>query len=322
MTELITFGETPLRFTPPGNERLEMAREANIYADGTASNVAVAAHELGAETCWLSKLPDTPLGRSVEAQLEEQGIETTIAWSENPELRQGLTFRESGTTPRESKHWHDRANTAAATAAPADFPMNEVQQTEIIFAGLGTAVLSEEAAKTTGALLRAAGGSGAMTAVSLDYSPGLAPPETYSGVLESLSDEIDVLFANEETARKALDRKGGPRELANTLAAEYGLEIIVVTRSDRGAVALRDSPATNIIHEREAIAGETVDPTGQQGAFIGAFLEQLIEGADTARALTHAVAVATIARTIPGPFLTTTSGEIDPLVERVIEKSQ
>lgn len=322
MTELITFGETPLRFSPPDRERLETAREATIYADGTASNVAVAAGELGAETLWLSKLPETPLGRRVKTQLEEQEVETHVAWSEDPAHRQGLTFRESAAFPRESRYWHDRGNTAAASATPADFPMDRVQDTEIIFTGLGTAVLSKQAAETTGALLRAAGGSGAMAAVDLDYSQGLAPPDTYSGVLESIASDVDLLFAQEKTAREALDRTGGPRELANTIAADYDLEIIVITRSDRGAVALRDSPGTNIIHERKPIDTEDVDPAGQHGAFVGAFLQQLIAGEDTARSLTYAVAAASLARTIPGPFLTTTPDELESVADRVIDKSQ
>jgi 2-dehydro-3-deoxygluconokinase len=161
-----------------------------------------------------------------------------------------------------------------------------------------------------------------MTAVDLDYSEGLAPPETYIGVLETLAEEIDVLFADEESAREALDRSGGPRELANTIAAEYGLEIVVIRRLDRGAVALRDTPGTNIIHERETIETDTVDPTGEPGAFIGAFLEQLIEGSDTARSLTYAVAAGTLSRTIPGPFLTSTPGELDALADKIIDKSK
>lgn len=320
MAELITFGETPLRFSPPGNERLEMAREATIHADGTASNVAVAAEELGAETLWLSKLPRTPLGRRVKTQIEEQEIETHVAWSEDPAHRQGILFRESPAVPRGSKYWHDRGNTAGATATPADFPMDRVQNTEIVFAGLGTAVLSQQATETTGALLRAAGGSGAMAAVDLDYSRGLAPPEAYSGVLDRLAEEIDVLFAGEEDAREALDRTGGPRELANTIAAEYDLEIIVIGRSDRGAVALRDSPGTNIIHERESIDTQDIDPSGEKEAFVGAFLQQLIAGGDTAASLTHAVAAGALARTIPGPFLTTTGGELESFVDRVAER--
>ena len=322
MTDLITFGETPLRFSPPGNERLERVDETTVYADGTASNVAVAANELGAETLWLSKVPDTPLGCRVEAQLEEQGIETHIAWDENGERRQGLLFREAGAEPRETRHHHDRGNTAAATAEPGDFPMEQVQASEIVFAGLGTAVLSETAATTTGAILRAAGGSGAMTAVSLDYSPDLAPPETYQGVFDTLSEEVDVVFASEEDVREALGRSGRPRELANTIAADYDLEIIVITRAERGAVALRNSPGTNIIHERATIPSEDIDRTGQRGAFVGAFLEQLIDGADTSRALTCGVAAATLARTIPGPFLTTTTGELDPIADAVVDASQ
>lgn len=322
MTDLITFGETPLRFSPPGSERLEMADQTTVYADGTASNVAVAATELGAETLWLSKLPDSPLGRRVETQVEEQGIETHIAWDESGELRQGLLFREAGAHPRTQRQLHDRGNTAGATAEPGDFPMEQVQNSEIIFAGLGTAVLSETAAATTGALLRAASGSGAMTAATLDYSPDLAPPPTYQGVFDSLATEIDVLFASEADVREGLDRSGRPRELANTLAADYNLEIIVITRAERGAVALRNSPGTNIIHERETIDSEDVDRTGQRGAFVGAFLEQLIDGADTSRALTYGVAAATLARTIPGPFLTTTTAELDPIADAVVEKSQ
>lgn len=322
MTELITFGETPLRLSPPGRQRLETARQATIHADGTASNAAIAAHRLGAQSLWLSKLPDTPLGRRVETQLEERGIETEVAWSDDQAHRQGLIFREPAVPPRDSKQYHDRANTAAAAATPGDFPMDRVQDTEIIFTGLGTAVLSQRAAETAGALLRAAGGSGAMAAVDLDYSEGLAPPETYSGVLETLAEDIDLLFANEENARRALDRTGGPRELANSIAAEYDLEIVVITRSDRGAVALRDSPGTNIIHERDPIDTQDADPTGRRGAFVGAFLQQLIAGADTADSLTHAVAAASLVRTIPGPFLTADPSELEPVVERVREESQ
>jgi 2-dehydro-3-deoxygluconokinase len=321
MTELITFGETPLRLSPPGRERLETAREATIDADGTASNAAVAANRLGAEALWLSKLPDTPLGRRVETQLEAQGIETGIAWSDDPTHRQGLTFREAAARPRESRQYHDRANTAAAAATPADFPMERVQNTEIVFAGLGTAVLSQQAAETTGALLRAAGGSGAMAVLDLDYSDGLAPPETYQGVMETLAGDTDLLFANEASARRALDRSGGARELANTIAAEYDLEIVVIVRSDRGAVALRDSPGTNIIHERDPVDVETVEPTGRRGAFVGAFLQQLIAGADTADSLTHAVAAGALARTVPGPFLTVGPDELAGVVEQVRERS-
>jgi len=322
MTDLITFGETPLRFSPEGNQRLEMAREATIHADGTESNVAVATQELGVEALWLSKLPDSPLGRRVVTQLEEQGIETDVAWADDGGLRQGFVFRESGSDPRESREYHDRQYTAAATAQPGDFPMDRVKNAPVVFTGLSTPVLSPETAETTRAILRASGGSGAVTAMDLDYSPALASAARYRETLEELAEDVDVLMANVSNANTVLERNGGPRELANVLASEYDFEITVITRSEKGAVALHDSPGTNVIHEREAVPTETVDPTGTRGAFVGAFLQQLIDGADTARSLTYAVAVAALSRTMPGPFLTTGGDEeIEPLVEEVDDRS-
>jgi 2-dehydro-3-deoxygluconokinase len=322
MTELVTFGETPLRMSPPENQRLEMARTMDIYADGMSSNVAVGAHELGAETMWLSKQPDTPLGRRVVTQVEEHGVTTDVTWTDDPKLRQGLTFRESASEPRESKYWQDRWNTAAASAEPSDFQMNLVQDSEMLFTDLSTPIQSHQAAETTQALLRAGGGGGAVTAVDLNYSPGLADAEQYRGLFEKLSEQIDVFFGNESDVQTVLDENGHARELANILAAEFDLDIVVITRAEHGAVALHDSPGTNVIHERETVDAPAVDPTGQHGAFIGGFLEELIRGSDAARALSVAVATAALARSIKGPHLTMTEDELEPIVDEVIDLSQ
>jgi len=322
MTGLVTFGETPLRFSAPPNQRLEMAREASIYADGKESNVAVAAQELGAETLWLSKQPATPLGRRVVTQLQEQGIETEVAWADPEEgLRQGLTFRESGVPPRSPKSWQDRQNTAASTAEPSDFPMQTIQSADVVFTGLSTPVLSENATETTKAILRASGGGGAVTAADLDFTPGLKSPAAYRDSLEALAGEIDLLFATEDTIEAVIERNGNARELTNIIAAELDLEIVVIVKGNGGAVALHDSPGTNVIHERETLETDVVDETGQHSAFIGAFLQQLISGADTANALTSAVAAKTIVGSMEGPFLTVDGNELEPVIDDIIEKS-
>lgn len=322
MTELVTFGETPLRFSPPDNQRLEMARSATIYADGLSSNVAIAAHELGAETAWLSKLPETPLGRRVVTQIEEHGVDTEITWTDDPEVRQGILFREAAQDPRSSQYWHDRSATASAAAEPSDYPMNFVQDAEMVFTDASSFALSQQAADTTHALLRAANGGGGVTAVDLNYASGIASPERYRELVEQLADEIDILFADETAVRSVLDRSGKARELANVLSSDFGLDIVAIRRSGGGAVTLHNSPGTNVIHERESIEADPVDETGDRGAFIGGFLEELIRGADAARALTVAVATAALQRTIEGPFLTTTTDEIEPIADRVIDNSQ
>lgn len=322
MVELVTFGETPLRISPPDKKRVEMAQEASLYADGVESNVAVAAQELGADSLWLSKLPETAVGRNVMRQIESHGVETEITWSEMKEHRQGITFHESVVAPREEKTWQDRQHTAAGTAEPADFPMGTVQNAAVVFTALSTAVLSQQAKETSQALLRASGGSGAVTAVDLDYEPGLASASRYQEVFEDLSKHLDVLIATEDDVTEVLDKSGNARELASILGADYSLEVVVITRDDGSAVTLYDTPGTNVIHERNSVETELVDPAGQHGVFIGAFLSQLIEGADEARSLSYAVAARALAGTIPGPFLTTTEDELEPIVDDVIENTQ
>lgn len=321
METLVTFGETPLRLSPPGRERVEMTDSMGLSADGTESNVAVAASALGTDSLWVSKVPDTAVGRNVTRQIASTGVETVISWTDDS-YRQGLSFRESAAPPRESRYWHDREGTALSSATPGEFPMDRIQEASVVYTGLSSAVLSEDALTTVEAMLRASGGSGAVTAVELDYDPGLASAATFEEAFERLADVVDVLFAPEKAISTVLDETGTPRELTNTLSAVYDLQIVVIRRADGSAVALHDSPGANVIHERSAIDVETVDPTGEESAFTGGFLHELIQGSDAARALSIGVASAAFARTIPGPLLSTEGDEIEPLAERVIENSQ
>ena len=78
MTDLVTFGETMLRLSPPDEERLETADRYDVHVAGAESNVAVAAQRLGLETAWLSKLPDSPVGRKVAGDLRNHGITVDV----------------------------------------------------------------------------------------------------------------------------------------------------------------------------------------------------------------------------------------------------
>lgn len=322
MSELVTFGETPIQISPPGKQRIETARQMSVYADGMESNAAVAAGQLGTPSTWVSRLPATALSRRVVGGVERHGIETSISWASEAETRQGLVFREAGHPPREAQRWHDRDGTAVARAEPSDLPMELVQGATAVLAGLSTAGLSKDAKSTVETLLRACQGSGATTAVDVDYHPGLRPPADLRETLVPLLEHVDVLLGNEGHLRTVFDRSGKPRELANSLAAEHDIETVVVTRSEWGAVALQNTPGTNVIHECETIDREPVDESGQHGAFAGGFLARLSDGAKLEAALSYGTAAATLVRTIPGPFLTASRGEIERVVDKIVKKSQ
>jgi 2-dehydro-3-deoxygluconokinase len=322
MSDLVTFGETPLQLSPPGKERLETARETTMYADGTESNTAVAASQLGTASTWVSKLPATAPSRRVVGEIERHGIDTSISWVGGGAARQGLVYREAGHPPREPTRWHDRDDTAVAAAEPGDLPMDIIQGADVVSTGLSTPALSATAESTVQAMFRAAQGTGPTTALTVDYQPGLRPPERFRETLLSLTEHLDVLVTNEDAVQTVLDRSGKPRELANVVAEDYDLETVVITRSERGAVALQNTPGTNVIHERETVATDAVDESGQHGAFSGGFLARLADDADLADALSYGVATATLARTVPGPFLTAGRSEIERIVNSVIDESR
>ncbi|MHB9288631.1 sugar kinase [Halobacteriales archaeon Cl-PHB] len=320
MTAFVTFGETALRFSPSGYERLQTAAETSVHVDGEESNAAVAATCLGADSTWISRLPANPLGKRVVATLEGHGVDTHVAWDD--EGRQGLVFAEAAAPPRNASRVQDRHDTAASRATASDLPMATVQDADVVFTGASTPALSADAANTTEAMLRAGSGAGALTALDLDFDPALHEPAHVKAVVEHLFDHVDVLVANEDHARTVLPRSGKPRELANGLVAEYGLEMVVVTRSEHGAVLMHDTPGTNVIHERETVDAEPVDQTGQHEAFVGGFLQRLGDGADAAEALTYGVATSALARTTPGPLLTVDREEVDAVADQVQETAR
>lgn len=91
MTDLVTFGETMLRLSPPRGERLETTETLDVQAGGAESNVAVGAARLGADAVWLSKLPESPLGRRIIGELRSHGVRTGVSWADPEASRLGRT---------------------------------------------------------------------------------------------------------------------------------------------------------------------------------------------------------------------------------------
>ncbi|MFB6189074.1 MAG: sugar kinase [Halapricum sp.] len=313
MADLVCVGDTSLRLSPEGSERLETATDVRMRATGTESSVAVAASRLGADARWLSKLPDSPLGRRVVAELHQHGIDIDVAWSETG--RQGLTFYESANPPRETIRIDERETAAAATMTPGELAMDEVQSAASVFAAGSTMALSATAAETVQAILRAGGSGSDFAAFDLDYRPAMWSPEEARETVTNVFDAVEVLFATEDDVTTVLGKSGQARELAPTVAAEWDFQMVVITRSEHGALVYHDG----VIHDCDAFETEAVDETGQHAAFIGGFLARLLEGADTDEALSAGVATAALTRTIPGPLTTVDRHEVERLVESADE---
>ena len=188
---IVAFGESALRLSTRDGQRFETAREVGLAVDGMASNAAAIAGRLGADAVWLSKLPDTPLGRRVVAELHEHGLETDVVWADPADCRQGLLFYEDATAPRESRLLQDRAGSAVATLTPGELQMGRIQNADAVFTTGSMASMSDRAAETTGALLRSAPG---LRALDLDFHPGLWSAEQASDTALIAPADVPVMI--------------------------------------------------------------------------------------------------------------------------------
>src|SRR5438270_10605215 len=119
--DFLTLGETLLRLSPPGMQRLDQARAFEIGIGGSERNVASMLARLGRRTAWVSRLPEGPLGRIVDGEARRHGVDTRfVRWI--PEARLGLMFFEPGPAPRNARVIYDRKHSAAAELGFEDAP--------------------------------------------------------------------------------------------------------------------------------------------------------------------------------------------------------
>ncbi|REA00901.1 2-keto-3-deoxygluconate kinase [Haloferax sp. Atlit-6N] len=307
--DLVTFGETMLRLSPPAGERLETATELDFRTAGAESNVAIAAARLGTDACWLSKLPDSALGRRVTNEIQTHGVDPRVAWSTSS--RQGTYYIEQGAAPRPTTVIYDRADAAITTAESDDLDRDAIRNADMFYTSGITPALSETLEATTAELLADAQSAGTTTAFDLNYRGKLWSPAEAKATCESFFSDVDILVAAERDIRHVLDREGDARALAGGLVDDFGFETVIVTRGDEGALALNGGT----VYDQPAFETETVDAIGTGDAFVGAYLSRHIAGDTVGDALCYAAATAALKRTIEGDLAVVTPTEVERVVE-------
>lgn len=317
MTELVTFGETMLRLSPPAGERLSTARSLDARAGGAESNVAVAGASLGIETAWLSKLPDSPLGRRVVHELRGHGVTPHVSWDGDPDARLGTYYLEPGGTPRGTDVIYDRAGASITTVHPSELATEPVADADYCYTSGITPALSEAANETTAHLLERAQTADTTTVFDLNYREKLWAPATARETYRELFPSVDVLVAPRRDATRVLDRDPAAGEgetaaerLARGLAADHGFQTVIVTRGDEGALAVHDGR----VIEQPAYEAETLDPIGTGDAFVGGYVAQRAQGGDVSTALSWAAATAALKRTVAGDLAVVTADEVASVV--------
>jgi 2-dehydro-3-deoxygluconokinase len=292
---LVAFGASSLWLAPPRGERLASADRMRVRVDGVESNAAVTAATVGTQAVWLSKLPDTPLGRRVASTLRGSGVDADVVWTD--EGRQPLRFFQRGNGPRPDEVVDDAGDAAVATVDAEELPVRRLGGADAFYTSAATMALSGDLARTCATLMKTAANNDVRTAFSLT-NRGRWTETTAREAADRVLPDVDVLVADAADAALLSDRPDrSPRELAHSLASKYDVERVAITREERHAVVWEAST----VHERRAPETRTVDPSGSHDAFAGGFLARSLAGASVAEALDYGLAGAMLARSVAGP---------------------
>jgi 2-dehydro-3-deoxygluconokinase len=311
MTDLVTFGETMLRLSPPRGDRLETTGKFDVQPGGAESNVAVAVAQLGLSSVWLSRLPESPLGRRVVRELRANGVRTGIDWDDSEDARLGTYYVEFGGEPRGSNVIYDRADASITSVDAEALPSGVVADARIFYTSGITPALSDDAADATMELMKTARENGTTVAFDLNYRAKLWSAAEARRGCERLFPFVDLLVVAERDAREVLDMEGSAADIAVDLAADHDFETVVVTREEEGALAYREGETC----EQGAYEVDTHDAIGTGDAFVGGFLRERLEGGDVRSALAYGAATAALKRTIEGDVAVLTPEEVRAVVD-------
>ncbi len=304
--DLITIGESMIRFTPPGANRLETAEHLNVFIGGAESNIAVGGRRLGLRTAWVSRLPDHPLAHHIANTLRQHGVDVSGArWTDTSE-RLGLYFVEQGSAPRPARVWYDRANSAASHMTPDDLPRDLIASARWLHLTGITPALSASCAATAHAALDHARQNGLTVSFDVNYRALLWSPEAARETLTPFCEAADIVFVAARDGRNLF----GTDDLA-ALRDTWG-GTVIVTRGADGAAGLDDQGLVEV----EAFPTTMVDRLGAGDALAIGAISQLMEGASLAEALRFGCATAALKLTIPGDFALVTRREVEELIER------
>ncbi len=306
---LATFGETMLRYSPTGDERLETSDEFAVHVAGAESNVAVAAARLGLDSAWLSRLHDSSLGRRITGTLRHHGVDPLVDWTD--EGRVGTYYLEPGAESRTASVVYDRAGTPVRETTPGDLPTDRIAAADAFHTTGITPALSETLADTTAELLALAGRNDTARVFDVNYRGKLWSPESARETLSGLLGDVDVLVVADRDAATIFDAAGRPETVAREFASSHDIDLVVVTQGEAGATALLEGD----VYTQSTFETANRYPVGTGDAFVGGLLASYLRGDSLDRALSVAAATAALKREIPGDLATVDPADVDAVLD-------
>ncbi len=296
--DFLTLGETLLRLSPPGMQRLDQARLFEVGIGGSELNVACLLARLGRRAAWVSRLPEGPLGRIGDGEARRHGVDTRfVRWV--PGARLGLMFFEPGSAPRNARVIYDRKHSAAAGLAFEDAPWEALiaASARVHLSGI-TPALGPSCRALVPHVAALAAAAGKPVSYDLNYRATLVTANEARAMLAAVAPHLELLVVAERDARAVLGFAEEAERLAEAVTARYGVPLVGLTRppgSERGDLLL----ARGAVRYAPRYPVEIVDRIGAGDSFVAGLIHGILDG-DLDLAIRLAAYAAAVGLATPG----------------------
>lgn len=316
--DVVTLGETMLRFTPPALKRIEQTQTFELEIGGSESNTSVGLARMGLKVAWLSRLTDNPLGRAITRALDANGVDVSnVVWTR--EHRVGLFFLEESRPPRPSRVTYDRAGSAFSHMTPSDLSLSALGPGSArLFHVTGiTPALTPTTAETAWVAVERAKEAGWQVSFDLNYRSQLWTPQQAAAGLARFVAAADILFAPLGDAQTIFGVTGGPDAALAALRERNPRAVVVMTLGAAGSIA--QAPGMDQPARQAAFEATEVSRIGGGDAFSAGFLYGWLTSDGTEprlpRALRYASAMAALKYTVLGDMPLVDPGDVHQLAE-------
>lgn len=331
--KVVAFGELLLRLAAPGYTKLFQKDSLDSTFCGGEANVAVSLANFGLDSVFVTKLPDSDVGRAAAHSLDYFKVDTSeIVYGDG---RMGLYYLEKGASQRPSKVIYDREYSAIALARRDEFNWDKIFQDADWFhwTGINPALSGELAAICLDAC-NVARQKGMTISCDLNYRAKLWTSEKAQEVMKPLMKYVDVCICNEEDAEKVLGikneltnvdagelNKAGYVHTAEMIYSTYGCKYVATTlrksysASRNGwSAMLYDAESLESYFSREYDI-QIIDRVGGGDSFGAGLIYAMGTGMDCQIAIDFATAASCLKQTIEGDYNRCTTEDVETLLK-------
>ena len=267
--DLYTFGETLALFMTVDSDSVVTATNYSMTAAGTEANVAVAAHQLGLDVYFQTKLGPDELGDAVRDKFLEVGLKSDH-FIRCDNYTGALVRNHGGTQPFVNTYL--RRCSAGSTFSPADVDEEILANSKWLHVTGISVAISQTSKDAVIHAIEIARKNKVGISFDLNYRKKLWSEIEASTALNAIIRDIDVVSGGVDEYEIIFGSKD-PEVNLETVAA-LGVKTVIMTAGPDEMRVLHDGKRFNFTPQKVKL----VDPVGSGDAFISGTISGLIGG--------------------------------------------